>query len=479
MNRIDTPVSTSSHIFAFNPCHDAFRTDPNERPRVRDYVIIAFVFGMIPFMIRRPWIGVMMWVWISVMNPHAWGWGLASELRVALVAGAATLLGLLLTRDRVKLPLNTTTLLLLLLPLWMTVTLFFAFRFEAALARWEEVMKMFLFVFVTASVLYTRKHINALLWVLVISVGFYGIKGGIFTILTGGQFRVWGPPGNSYITDNNSISVALVMIMPLAYYLALQAKRGFVKYALYATIGLSCFAILGTQSRGAFLALTVMAVFFWLKSRQKLVVGLLVAGLIPFAISFMPESWVQRMDTIKTYEEDSSAMGRINAWQTAFNIANSRPLVGGGFEFYSKEVFSLYAPNPEDVHAAHSIYFQMLGEHGYVGLLLFLSLGVHGWILSRRLIASAQGNAERAWVSDLARAIQVSLIGFAVGGAFVNIAYWELQYYEIVLLMIALNLVRNPELETARSRQPNAFSPASFQIQPDIDRRRAPDHSAH
>src|SRR5512134_52786 len=120
---------------------------------MRDLVIVLFIFGMIPFMIRKPWIGVMMWVWISVMTPHAFGWGLASQFRVAVVAGAATLLGLLVTKDRIRLPINGTTILLMLLPLWMSVTLIFAFNFNDAVGRWEQVLKIFLFILVTAAVL--------------------------------------------------------------------------------------------------------------------------------------------------------------------------------------------------------------------------------------------------------------------------------------------------------------------------------------
>jgi putative inorganic carbon (HCO3(-)) transporter len=421
---------------------------------VRDIVVIAFVIGMVPFMVKRPWIGLLMWVWISLMNPHAWGWGLASEFRIALIAGAATLVGLLVTRDRVKLPLNSTTVLLLLLLLWMTVTLAFAFNFAEAADQWADVMKMFLFVFVMAATLHTRRQIDVLVWVLVLSVGFYGVKGGIFTILTGGQYRVYGPPGTSFISDNNAISVALIMIIPLAHYLAQHAQRRLVKYGLYAGIALSCFAILGSQSRGAFLAILVMAGFLWLKSRQKILIGSIVAGLLPLAIVFMPQTWVDRMETVRTYEEDSSAMGRINAWTMALNVANDRPLVGGGFKLYTDETFARYAPDPTDVHAAHSIYFQMLGEHGYVGLLLFLGLGLNGWVISRRLIRFARGKPEFAWSSDLARAIQVSLIGFAAGGAFVNISYWELQYYELVILMVMWQFVREESLSkaaTARS----------------------------
>ena len=92
------------------------------------------------------------------------------------------------------------------------------------------------------------------------------------------------------------------------------------------------------------------------------------------------------------------------------------------------------------MHAAHSVYFQMLGEHGYVGLLIFLSLGLAAWSTARRTIALARTRRERAWAGQLARAFQVSLVGYAVGGAFVNIGYWDLMYYEIVIVVVACRL---------------------------------------
>ena len=147
------------------------------------------------------------------------------------------------------------------------------------------------------------------------------------------------------------------------------------------------------------------------------------------------------MRSMENYEADASAQGRINSWTMAYNLANARPIVGGGFEIYTRRTFQEYAPNPEDVHSAHSIYFQMLGEHGYVGLFLFLTLGLMGWVTARRVIARSRTVPENAWAGQLARSIQVSLIGFGVGCAFVNISYWELQYYELVLLVAAYKLV--------------------------------------
>jgi probable O-glycosylation ligase (exosortase A-associated) len=267
-------------------------------------------------------------------------------------------------------------------------------------------------------------------------------------LLGGGEYRVYGPPGN-YISDNNGISVALIMTIPLMLYLSTTVSSKWIKWGMYAAIILSGVAVLGSHSRGAFLTILVMLLFLWLKSRRKLVPGLVLVALVPLAIGFMPEKWMSRMQTIETYEADSSAMGRLRTWETLFNLANDRPLVGGGFEPYSSRTVAMYGPPGMDtVHSAHSVYFQMLGEHGYVGLGLFLALGIACWRASGRLVHASRDRPDLVWADNLARATQVSLVGFAVGGTFVNIAYWELPYYEIIILMAAHHLASGvaPEL---------------------------------
>lgn len=412
---------------------------------MRDIALSLIIFSSIPFILKRPWIGVLMFVWISLMNPHKFAFGFAFDFPFVAVVAVATLLGMLITKDTINLPLNAITFLLTALPVWMSITYLFALEPEAGFSRWIEVLKVFFFVLVTASLLNSRKHIELLLWVVVISVGFYGVKGGLFTLLTGGGSKVYGPPGASYISDNNAISVALVMTIPLMNYLRMVATSNWIKRGFLVAMMLSGMAVLGSQSRGAFLAVFSMLVFLFGKSQKKLTFGLMLFVLFPLAIGFMPESWTERMHTIQTYEQDTSAMGRMNSWHMAINLANDRPLVGGGFEPYSPKTFAMYAPDPLDVHSAHSVLFQMLGEHGYVGLGLFLALGIVAWFYARRTIAASCGRPEYAWAGDMARAIQVSLIGFAIGGLFVNISYWELQYYEIVVLMVVYRLVKSNE----------------------------------
>jgi probable O-glycosylation ligase (exosortase A-associated) len=142
------------------------------------------------------------------------------------------------------------------------------------------------------------------------------------------------------------------------------------------------------------------------------------------------------MHTIKEYEEDGSAMGRINAWWLAFNIANRR-ITGAGFEAYTPETFAAFAPNPADIHVAHSIYFSVLGEHGYIGLILFLLVWVHTLRVAGKIRTKTRNRKDLEWLFHLAGMSQVALVGYAVGGAFLSLAYFDLPYNIMVIVVVA------------------------------------------
>jgi probable O-glycosylation ligase (exosortase A-associated) len=153
------------------------------------------------------------------------------------------------------------------------------------------------------------------------------------------------------------------------------------------------------------------------------------------SLAFLPEEWWARMHSIQNYEQDQSAMGRINAWHTMFNIAKDR-IFGGGFNVYTYDIFQMYAPIPENVHAAHSIYFQVMGEHGFIGLFLYLMIGFFTWQSASWLRKHTRGIPELEWTGRLAAMCQVSMFGFAVGGAFLSLAYFDLPYNITVLVVI-------------------------------------------
>ena len=178
---------------------------------------------------------------------------------------------------------------------------------------------------------------------------------------------------------------------------------------------------------------------------RDIAITLIILGLVPL-IWKQPWTGVLAWLWISVMNPHRYAYGFAYSFPfAAINIANDRPLIGGGFELYRLEVFEKYAPDPLDVHSAHSIYFQMLGENGYVSLALFLAIGLVAWNTANRVIRRSRLHPDSAWAGSLAQAIKVSLIGYAVGGAFINIGYWEIQYYEIIALMVLNGLLKAPK----------------------------------
>jgi probable O-glycosylation ligase (exosortase A-associated) len=226
------------------------------------------------------------------------------------------------------------------------------------------------------------------------------------------------------------------MTVPLVWYLQSQVTRKLYRNALIALAVLTLISAAGSYSRGALLATGAMLTFLWFKSANKLRTGVVLLLALPLVYLIMPEQWFGRMDTISDYKADNSAMGRLNSWQFAFNLAKDN-LTGGGFLTFTPRMFRVYAPNPHDVHAPHSIYFQVLGEHGFVGLLLFLTFFILSWRTGSRILRFCRGKQELSWAYGMAAMCQVSLIGYAVGGAFLTLAYYDL-FYDIVALLILI-----------------------------------------
>lgn len=402
---------------------------------MRDILVTAIIFGALPFVFKRPWIGILLWTWLAYMNPHRQTWGFAFYFPFSMIVGLVTIGAYMFSNSRKEILWTRETIVLLLFVIWMFVTTLFAFYPEDAWLQWNKVWKIQLMIFVIAMIIQDRKQLNWMIWVIALSLAYYGVKGGIFTIATGGNYHVWGPD-NTFIGGNNEIALALVMVIPLIRYLHLQAERRWVRLGLAAAMILSGVAAIGSQSRGALLAMSAMGLFLWIKSRHKIVTGVYLAIAVTILALVMPQSWYDRMNTISEYKEESSAQGRINAWHTAFNVAKDR-ITGGGFEMFQPSTFYRYAPDAYKVHDAHSIYFEVMGEHGFIGFALFIVIGVMTWIRAQQIIKRSKYHPEHKWASDLAAMTQVSLVGYATGGAFLGLAYFDLPYHLLIIVVLA------------------------------------------
>lgn len=445
---------------------------------MRDIFLLLIVFSTIPMIFMRPHVGILAWCWVSYMNPHRLAWGFAYEFPVALVIGIATLLAWAFSKEPKKLQINFVSGLLLAFVFWMSFANLFAMVPDLAFEKWTQSAKILLMTFATMMLMGTRERLHALVWVAVISLAFFGIKGGVFTILKGAEFRVWGPPG-SFIADNNALAMALVMMLPLVRYLQLHTEARLIRIGLYGAMILIAFSIIGSQSRGAFLGASAMAAFMLIKSRQRLLLGGIVVAFLAVAVIFVPSTWIDRMKTIETYEQDGSALSRLEVWGFAIKIAHDHPIVGGGFRVsYNDSIYLKYVPDARKGRGRnyHSVYFEILGELGYVGLSIYLAVLFAVWRSGSRTIALTKNRPNLQWAADLARMTQVSLVGFVVAGAFQNLAYFDF-YFCLVAILFLVQQVASKELAAEKTAtqtvpiEPSA-APLPVPVQGRIGRRR-------
>lgn len=453
---------------------------------MRDILILmVFSYGALKAL-RAPYNGALLWVWIGLMNPHRLGWGIAYSMPLAMISAVLIVVGAATNSKRVSSPMAPPVTVLIIYMIWMGITAVTAIHQADSLAVYYDVLKVFIMVLVVASTLQTREQITGFVGVTAMSIAYFGAKGGLFTLMTGGSFRVWGPPA-SVVEGNNELAVALVITIPLLYFLAQQVDkvvelpvlrpfgRTWVRRAIYVVMALCAVAAIGSHSRGALLSIGAMSSVFWWRSKSKVTIGLVLILLAPALFFFMPDEWTSRMGTIKTYDQDESALGRINAWMMATNIANSR-ILGAGFLTATPLVFQMYAPEPNNVLVAHSIYFQVLGQHGYIGLFLYLLFWGLTYRTAGRLMKLSAGRPDLEWAGLLGSMVKVSLIGFAVGGAFLSLANWDMPFYFMGIVVMTEKLVRKKLSEEPAAVRPTPAPQGGPAVPDEIDRLRASMH---
>src|SRR6266496_4095655 len=426
---------------------------------MRDYVLTAFVFALLPVCVARPWLGILAWYWIGLMNAHRLTWSFAYTMPFAMLIGGATLLGAIAAKDRRPIPWNRELILMAALLVYFTVTTFFAWAPTYAWLQWEKVAKIIFMTFVATMFIYGKTRIRALLLVVVASIGFYGFKGGIWSIIRGGAERVQGPE-NSFIDGNTFLGLALNMVIPVLVALARDESRRWLRQLLYLTAALSVIASIFTYSRGAWVGLAVVVplVLLQLRTRPRIFVAIaLVVGAV-FASAILPDQVFKRADTLANYQEDGSANERFMAWTVHWNVAKDSPLVGAGFDFenadngrwleYGSEEYMKFFTSLDSA-AAHSIYFQILGQHGFVAFFIYLLLLASVHLTFLRLRATARQNPDTAWISTYATGILIGLVGYVVSGAFLSSAYFDLAW-----LYFALTAVLSREAAAVASQLP-------------------------
>ena len=401
---------------------------------MRNLVFMLTMTGLLPLIIVRPFAGVMLWSWISFMNPHRLLWGdMAAEMPWAMMIFFFVIVGCFVAREPKKFVMTPIMWLVVLFLICISYTSLFALApVDTVYDKWLTTFKTFFFLLIVGALVTEQRRIQGMIWIMVISLGYFGIRGGVFAIMHGGSYRVLGPP-ETMISDNNHLAAALLVMLPLMNYLRTQSAHRIVRIALLGAMGLTLMAVLSSYSRGALIGLGAMSGVLWLRSNSKIIFGAVMVGALVGALSFMPQQWYDRMNSIGSYQQDDSAEGRINIWMASLAMAEARPLLGGGFKApYIQSIVDEYAPGTT-ARAVHSIYFEVIGEHGFLAFAVWLLMPLTGFASAARIIRLTKKRPDLTWAHELAKMSQVSIVTYLVAGAFLSLCYWD---YFFTLLTI-------------------------------------------
>jgi len=249
----------------------------------------------------------------------------------------------------------------------------------------------------------------------------------------------------------------------MCLWLLLDAKSKAAKSIYLGALVVLILAVVGTQSRGASLALVGALGYLWWTGKRKLVGAVLIVVIAIGVISFAPPEYFQRMQTISNYEQEGSAMGRIVAWKTGIRMARKYPITGVGTGHFAVALGTEFRPpefgdDNQPWLTAHSMYFLVIGELGIPGILCLLAILIGNFIRLNRMRIRARGSPNKniAAFSQIFLMLNTSLVGFCIGGAFLSVAYYP-HIFVLSGLIAAITFMYERELAQVDSEAASAF----------------------
>lgn len=427
---------------------------------MRDVFIFLCLFGMAGAAFYRPWLMTFTYLYTDLIQPQRLSYYLFRGVPISLLIAISAIL--LFIADRKKnLRVNIVQVSMLLFVGWFTFTSFRAvIQDNAVWFKWDAAWKSVIFggVFLPF-VLATRRRIEAALCLTVLCVGLVTVSGALKTLAGGGGYRELRMivDSNSGLYESSTISTAGMAIIPMILYLykhsALVGRNIWTKSIAIGLCAASLLIIVGTEARTGLVCVVALAAMYFVRSRRKPLFAVVAVIVVAAAIPALPQSFKDRMLTIVAPSEDVSAATRTTVWSWTLDFAKSHPL-GGGFRVNRLTSFKVtvpvrapdgtilrYSEVDEIARAFHSSYFEVLAEQGWPGLLLYLSI-IGGTLvqLGSMMRRYAKVPPEDRWKHDLAQTMFRAIVVYAVGGAFVGIAYQTALYIVIAVALAHMQI---------------------------------------
>ena len=448
----------------------------------RSLYLLLIYFSFIAAGTVAPFVFSLGYVWVDIFRPQEVAYTILPMIPVSMIMGVLALGGYVLLDRRSPPPVTVTLILTLLFAVWITITTaFLAVAPGSVWAKWDWAFKTVVFSAFIPFVFRSRVQIEAFLQVYLFALAIHILPTGLKTIVSGGGYgRTLGViSGNAGFGEGSTLAAVAVMTIPIALYLwrhtLLMPKLPAVNLLYIGVIGVALFCAIGTYARTGLVGMVVVGTVMWLRSRHKIGFGIL-AVLVAIGLGFATsDAWNQRISTIDDYKTENSALGRVLVWKWTLDFVATNPF-GGGFNSY--EINEIVFPSPDGASegtlvrgkAFHSIYFEVLGEHGWPGFALFIGLIVTTLLSLQRTLRWARRIDGMAWLADLALALQTSLVTLLACGAFVGIAFQPMLYYIFAMGACLAHHARRVRQEMADGAGARPRQPATTHAPPATDR---------
>jgi len=461
---------------------------------MRDLFFLAFLACLFAMAFKRPFLFVLAYCYIDIVSPQRLTYILLNSIPISAIAFLFAFGGWLIADDKRDSRFSWRQALMVMLLGWCAWTTMHAdFPIDAA-HKWSWVWKSLIFAIFLPLTLRTRLRIEALILVMILCASAIVVTGGIKTVLSGGGYGELNlmVDNNSGLYEGSTISTVAIAIIPLIFWLARHGTvfRPDWRVRLYgiALAGACLLIPIGTSTRTGLLCIILLGLLVLWRSERRLMIGTVIAGLALVSIPFLPSAFTERMGTIRNYQGDQSASTRVQVWKWTWDYVKTHP-AGGGFDAYRSNKFTYYINEvrgtgdaarmvrskiTEEGRAYHSAYFEVLGEQGYPGFLMWALIHILSLITTHRIYRRYRGDADdpdandpdRAWISPLALALQQGHIVYLLGAAFIGVAYQPFVFMLIALqigLATYLARVEKQQGETTLFPGAGAAGPSSRQ----------------
>lgn len=399
---------------------------------------------------------LLLYLWFALFRPQDWLWVDITDLRLSAILSLLVVVpwSWLLSRPgsdpsrRKRLASeawpNLTHPLTIGMALFLCVALVAQSRAVDPSMGWAwlgYLWRLLLVSLVAVTLISTRERFSAVVMVIALSIGFHAVKAGVSSVFEGGA-RYNEGLGGAFI-DSNGYALGIVMILAYLVATGQNADRRWLRWAMFCAVAPSVYTVISTFSRAGFLAAVVATVTFaGLQRRRAAALGLVAAlGLAAVLAVPIPEGYLDRLETIQTYEEvsEESAMSRLHFWRVAIDMARENPL-GVGLRNYDAayDRYDFLRGRYGTGRSVHSSHFQVLAEIGFAGLAVWIGLFAYAFLVCLRIRSWAQYTqldaADQRFFFTMANALMVSMVGFLVGGAFIALALNDLTWLTFALV---------------------------------------------